>query len=300
MSVERCPYPFVVTFNQMLTCIILANTLRLVSPSCFPALERIKVTPKFCLKFLPIGVPFMLSVVCANWAYKYLPVSFLQIMKQSNIVTIYVFSVIAGLERLRWCSVSLLLVVVSGAVLAVEGELHFVLRGFLLQLSSSLAEAVKVVAQSVLMSGETRLDPLTMVLFMAPACFLANLGPCAIIDGPHIGTVLARLGEFWPVVLANVLLAFVLNIAVAQCIKELSAVGFLLCGVVKDTCIIVLSAWLWNESLTELQGVGFSLALAGVVMYSVYKQHPGCFEDDHLAYGFQKVIKFTWSGEAPK
>eukprot|EP00929_Paragymnodinium_shiwhaense_P070995 TRINITY_DN3606_c1_g1_i1.p1 TRINITY_DN3606_c1_g1~~TRINITY_DN3606_c1_g1_i1.p1 ORF type:complete len:509 (+),score=133.48 TRINITY_DN3606_c1_g1_i1:52-1578(+) len=290
MQEEHFPYPLCLTAIHMFMSTILANCLRLARPDFFPAVENIKVTPMYLLKFLQIGVPFAVSLVCGNWAYKYLSVSFLQIMKQSNVVTIYFMCVVAGLEELRRCNVLLLIIVIFGAGMAVQGEMHFLLVGFLLQAASSLSEATKVILQSMLMSGSEKLDSLSMVLVMAPACFLANLVPLIVLEGGNIGAILPRLQALWPILLVNGCCAFSLNVIVAQCIKQLSAVGYLLAGICKDIVIIVSSAWLLGEALTRQQQVGFSIALGGVGLYSLYKQNKSCFEDDNLLAGFRKLL----------
>merc|ERR1719359_240633 len=91
------PYPLTLASNHMLMSLVLANCLRAFRPAAFPALQQIEVDRWFCLKFIPIGAAFALSMVSANAAYQYLSVSFLQIMKQCNIATIYTFSVLCGL-----------------------------------------------------------------------------------------------------------------------------------------------------------------------------------------------------------
>lgn len=290
MEKDHFPFPVTLTTFHMLMSFVWASTLRSVRPQFFPALQSIEVTPRFCMKFLPIGVPFAVSLICGNWAYRYLSVSFLQVMKQSNIVTVYIFSVIAGLEALRRSSVVLLAGVLFGALMAVEGEMHFVLVGFLLQVSSSLCEATKTLIQSVLMTGETKLDPLTMVLFMAPCCFLANLIPLVALEGHQIPAMMTQIGHLWPFLLFNTCLAFILNATVAQCIKQLSAVGFLLCGIVKDICIIATSAWFLGESLSLIQQVGFAIALFNVALYSLYKQNQPLFHDDNVLEGFRRLF----------
>lgn len=284
------PYPLTLTTNHMLMSWLLANLLRVCCPSAFPALQKIEVTWWFCAKFVPIGAAFALSIVCGNAAYQYLSVSFLQMMKQSNIVVIYTLSVLAGLEALRRCSVILLLGTLCGTMMAIHGELHFMLTGFLLQLVSTLSEAVKVITQGILMSGSYKLDPMTMVLFMAPSCLLANLIPSILHESPRIEEIFGQFKMHLPLILINACLAFCLNLLVAQCIKQLSPVGYLLCGIVKDVCIIVSSTWLLGDSLTRQQVVGFSMALVGVASYSLYKQNQDCFEDDHLR-GFLKVAQ---------
>jgi len=290
MAPDRFPYPCALTINHMIMSTFLANSLRFVKPQLFPAYENIRITPRFLLQFVAIGVPFAASLVCSNWAYKYLSVSFLQIMKQSNIVTIYCFSVIAGLEALRRCNVILLAMILAGAILAVKGELHFVMTGFILQVISSLCEATKVIIQSVLMTGQGKLDSLTMVLFMAPACLVAGIAPLFIIEGDKLAEMQVNFLKIWPVLLGNAMLAFTLNCTVAQCIKQLSAVGYLLCGIVKDICIIATSTWFLDESLSNMQKFGFSMALTGVGLYSLYKQNSACFVDDDLTAGFGRLF----------
>eukprot|EP00927_Polykrikos_kofoidii_P030813 TRINITY_DN2651_c0_g1_i3.p1 TRINITY_DN2651_c0_g1~~TRINITY_DN2651_c0_g1_i3.p1 ORF type:complete len:406 (-),score=57.36 TRINITY_DN2651_c0_g1_i3:76-1293(-) len=300
MHADHFPYPFTLTAGHMLMSFALANVCRYVCPSMFPSFSTLDVTPKFCVKFLWIGIPFACSLVCGNWAYKYLSVSFLQIMKQANVITIYLFSVVAALERFRWCSVIILAFLLSGTVMGVEGEMHFVFVGFALQVACSLTEALKIIAQSVFMSGQAKLDPLTLVLFMAPACFVANLIPLTLYDWPNRAEICARFLQCWPVVLGNASTAFILNCTVAQCIKQLSAVGFLVCGITKDIVIIVVSTWLLGESLTPMQKIGFSVTVIGVTTYALYKQNVACFEDDSLRSGFTKLFQQYRSANAPE
>merc|ERR1719163_732528 len=131
-----------------------------------------------------------------------------------------------------------------------------------------------------------------MVLFMAPACLISNLGPLFVLEGPLSSEIFSSFQKMWPFVLINAAMAFILNVTVAQCIKQLSAVGYLLCGIVKDICIIATSTWLLDESLTGLQVLGFIMALFFVAMYSIYKRNADCFEDDQLFLGFARVFGF--------
>eukprot|EP00930_Biecheleria_cincta_P085612 TRINITY_DN7499_c0_g1_i2.p1 TRINITY_DN7499_c0_g1~~TRINITY_DN7499_c0_g1_i2.p1 ORF type:complete len:498 (-),score=65.07 TRINITY_DN7499_c0_g1_i2:374-1867(-) len=290
MQATHYPYPLTMTAGHMLVSTVLANVLRFFCPSAFPALATIDINWRFCLKFLPIGAFFALSIVCGNAAYQHLSVAFLQIMKESNIAVVYCLSVVVGLESLLRCSVTLLVITLFGAVLAVLNEMHFDMIGFLIQLTSSLSEASKVVIQGVLMSGSAKLDPLTMVLFMAPACLLIISIPMLISDAHRLPEIATHLQIYWPIIALNACLAFVLNVIVAQCIKHLSPIGFLLAGVVKDIAIILISTAFLGESLTIQQDIGFCIALIGVGLYSVYKQNIDCFTDDRLLPGFRRLL----------
>merc|ERR1719159_27020 len=145
-------------------------------------------------------------------------------MKQANVAVIYTFSVICGLDALRRCSTMLLACTVFGTFLTVRGELQFQLLGFILQVGSSLAEASKVIAQGLLMSGSAKLDPLTLVLFMAPSCLLAIVLPFIAVEANS--EMFVQYMKYFPMILANAMVAFSLHVVVAFCIKQFSPVGY--------------------------------------------------------------------------
>merc|ERR1719331_2188113 len=256
MHPDRFPYPMTLTSNHMLASWFFTYCLRFFYPSAFPALEHLVVTWHLRVKFFAIGVLFATSVVCSTAAYKYLSVPFLQVMKQANVAVIYTFSVICGLDALRRCSIMLLACTVFGTFLTIRGELQFQLLGFILQVGSSLAEASKVIAQGLLMSGSAKLDPLTLVLFMAPSCLLAIAPPFVAVEANS--AMFVQYMKYLPVLLANAMLAFSLNVVVAFCIKQLSPVGYIMMGTLKDVLIVSSSAVLLGETLTLQQMVGFA------------------------------------------
>lgn len=287
MQKAHFPYPWTMAAGHMIMSSVLANVLRFFCPSAFPSLANVETTWCFRLKFIPIGAAFAISMVCGNAAYQHLSVPFLQIIKECNIVIVYIFSVLVGLEVFRRCSVSILAITLFGAILSVLGEIHFSAFGFALQVASSLSEASKVIIQGVLMSGSAKLDPLTMVLFMAPACLLVMTVPTMMVDGHRFHEIHHQAEIYWPVIAINACLAFMLNVVVAQCIKHLSPIGYLLSGIVKDATIVGTSAVLLGESLTSQQVVGFCISLTGVGMYFLYKQNIDLFAHDSLMHGFQ-------------
>jgi len=291
MEPGHFPYPLALTANHMLTSWFFANCLRLCCPSAFPALQNIEVTWNLTSKFLAVGPMFAVSLVCANAAYQYLSVPFLQVMKQCNIVVIYAFSVICGLDALKRCSVMLLACTLMGTLMTVQGELHFQLIGFLLQAGGSIAEAGKVVTQGVLMSGSQKLDPLSLVLFMAPACLCAILVPFCIVEATRAPEIFHLFKMHLPMMLGNATLAFALNVTVAMCIKYLSPVGYIMMGILKDVFIVSTSAVFLGESLTWQQVGGFTIALSGVAGYSLYRQTIDCFVEDELITGSLRVLR---------
>jgi len=287
-------FPMMLIMNHMMASWIFTSGLRLCCPSAFPALEHIEVNWTFRLKFLALGAMFCASIVFAIEAYNYLSLSLLQVIKHSNIVIIYALSVLCGLEAFKRCSVMILAGILLGVLMAVQGEVHFQLFGFLFQMAGCLAEAGKVVSQGLLMRGSAKLDALTLVLFMAPACLLANLLPFSVWEAHRAPEILAQFLLHYPMILANMSLAVALNVMIAVCIKHFSPVGYLVMGILKDIVIVSTSSIFLGESLTVQQICGFSIALSGVAAYSLYKQNIDFFVEDQLTTGFARVAS-DWS-----
>lgn len=289
MLEEHYPFPVMLTLHHMIAATVFTNCLRLFYPAAFPALQKLDVSWSFLAKFVPLGCMFASSIVCSNAAYQYLSVPLLQIMKQCNIVVIYTLSVFCGLDSLTRCSIVLLLVILAGTTMAVAGEIHFNIIGFILQLGSSWSEAGKVVTQGLLMAGSTKLDPLTLVFFMAPASLLANIVPFCVMEGPQAAQIITQFSAHFPVIFLNASTAVALNVVVAMCIRYFSPTGYLVMGLIKDIVIISTSPLFLGETLTPQQVCGLLIGLCGVGAYSLYRQNINFFVEDHLITGFARL-----------
>merc|ERR1719313_725465 len=119
--------------------------------------------------FVPLGGLFALGLACSNKAYLYCNVAFLQFMKEANVALVFPLGSIVGLQQ---CTRSRLFVLgwsLVGACMAVHGEVHFVVVGFVVQVFSQLGECGKTVLGEWIMQGK-KLDPLTYTMFMSPIC----------------------------------------------------------------------------------------------------------------------------------
>jgi len=189
-------------------------------------------------------------------------------MKEGSIVFVYVFAVSMGLDTFTFRNATLLTFVAVCAAMATYGEVHFQVLGFLMQLASCIAESLKVVTQSKMMSRGGKLDPLTMVLCTCPLTFIA-LVPCLFVFWHP--AILSHLQAVWPLLLANSALAFMLNVVIAATIKGLSGIGLTLASIVKDLAIVAGSSVVFHNSLSSLQLTGFAGTLTGLSIYSALK-----------------------------
>jgi len=277
MNKSRFPHPMALTAMHMTASLVLCSLVLLMRPSAMPSVEGCKGKMAKLYKYLaPIGFLFAIMLYGSNRAYLYCSIAFLQFMKEANVVLVFTFSALAGLQFINRQRVVVIAWVILGSSLCVHGELNFVFLGFMLQGVSQLAECARaVVAELVLTGSEFKLDPLSYTFFMAPVC-LVVLCIGNIITWDH--SVITDLAVWWPYLLPNACMAFCLNVMIAQVIKETSAVGFIITGVVKDICLVVFSSLVFHDSITMNQWLSFSITLSGVFFWSIMKVFP-----DHQA-----------------
>lgn len=273
MDPSRFPYTVALSSMHMGCSLLLCVLLYAVRPTLFPGMAATEGRRLELLRwFLPIGVAFALSLCLSNEAYMYCNVAFLQFMKESNVVICFLFSCAAGLQVMNRLKLSVVAWIMLGSLLCVSHELNFVLLGFLLQLCSQLAECSRVVMGELVLSGSSfKLDPLTYTMFAAPICFATLLVGNVFFWEAEM---LHRLAIWWPYLLPNMALAFVLNVLVATIVKELSAVGFILTGLVKDIVLVMVSAFTFHEVVTQTQAFSFTIVLMGVLFWSLMKASP--------------------------
>lgn len=276
MHPSRFPYSMELSSMHMACSLVLCSIFYAVRPGSFPGMAATAGKRSDLIRwFLPIGLAFAASLYASNLAYSYSNVAFLQFMKEGNVIIAFLISCAAGLQVMNRVKLAVVFWIVACSALCVGNELHFVWIGFAIQLVSQVAECCRVVLGECVLGGSgLKLDPLTYTLFAAPTCLAVLMIGNIFTWEPEI---LSRAMQNWHLLLPNATLAFVLNLTVATVIKEASAVGFILCGVTKDIFLVAVSAVYFGEQITNLQVLGFSMILAGILFWSLMKampQHP--------------------------
>jgi len=286
MHQDRFPFASMIATGHMITGLICAGSLWLAWPELFPSatvvLRRQELAGlgqkskgssgtvlRHLLRFFPIGALGAGNLVLSNWAFRYNQVSELQMVKESNIVMVYVLSIIVGIEVLQWRNACLLVAVALCAALAVCGQPQMLMMGLAIQMVACICQSIQVVLTNFMMVEKVgKVDPLTMVLCTAPVMILVLLPVNIALWEP---VMLTRMMLFWPQLMGSCLFAFGLQVLTAVAIRELSATGMTLISVIKDLAIVALAAFLLNEHLTHLQLCGFFGAIAGISAYSWMK-----------------------------
>mmetsp|Transcript_144271 Transcript_144271/g.402095 ORF Transcript_144271/g.402095 Transcript_144271/m.402095 type:complete len:397 (+) Transcript_144271:91-1281(+) len=285
----RFPFAVPLVILHMAVSLALSAFLRVVKPSLFPSLTdpaaRVRVDARlFARGLLPIAGFFVAQLVLSNTAYLHSSVAFLQMMKESNLVLVYLASLAAALEHFRCRNLGLLCAIAFATTLTVKGEVHFSATGFALQGTSQVFESLKIVLQGVLLSaGGVKLDALTYVLLMTPGClfFLVCLLVYLYVQPVEMMAVptWSDIVKWWPLLMANACLAYALNISSALFIKHSSPVAFILAGIVKDAAIVLSGVFFLHEAISRLQACGFALQLSLILVWTTMKTFPDQFEE---------------------
>jgi drug/metabolite transporter (DMT)-like permease len=272
LSVYGFPFPVALTMVHMAFCSALAfvivRVLKWVPASDVSA-------EVYWKKIAPIAGLFALSLWASNTAYIYLSVAFIQMLKALSPVTVYTIGCVIGIEKYTHARFGNMAVVTLGVMISSFGELNFNAFGFCVQLVAVLAEACRIVSvQLVLGKANLKLNSITTLYYVSPACFAFLLVPFALLELPRIAyglEITHSVHYSTGIMLANAMCAFALNSAIYLLIGKTSALTLNVAGVVKDFFLIIISAAVFESPISATQLIGFSIAAGGVFYYNYAK-----------------------------
>lgn len=160
-------------------------------------------------------------------------------------------------------------VIVIGVVIASFGEIKFDMLGFIIQVAGIIFEALRLVmVQRLLSSAEFKMDPLVSLYYYAPACAAVNGVVTLFTDIPRM-----TMGDIYSLgimtLIANAMVAFMLNASVVLLIGKTSAVVLTMAGILKDILLVAASMIIFRDPVTPQQFFGYSIALAGLCYYKL-------------------------------
>mmetsp|Transcript_57883 Transcript_57883/g.156142 ORF Transcript_57883/g.156142 Transcript_57883/m.156142 type:complete len:401 (-) Transcript_57883:126-1328(-) len=288
MDESRCPFALFVALLHMSSCFCCNTALFKLRPDLYPSLTdevlKVDIDQGLVLRILlPIACCFGAQLVLSNVALVHSSVAFLQMMKQSNVVLVYLFSLTLALEDFSWRRVAVLVFIVLATALTIRGEVRFSAFGCTIQGVSMLCESMKLTLQSYsLSSAGRRLDALTYVLLVSPMV-LSVLGAMVLglqVAWPSCPEALQLppwhvVVQYKWLLIGNGMLAFAMNVSHALFIKNSSAITFILTGVVmKDVVIVSVASVVLGELLSGAQVLGFGMQLFGIFLWSMMKAAP--------------------------
>ena len=246
-------------------------------PKCMPYASSRPQTLHFLQKkIIPIAFMFSLSIVCSNSAYAYLSIGYLQMLKSTHPVITYFLCVICGRLEKSPVLLSITAFISMCVVITTTGELAFTWFGFLLQLASTLSDAIRCVLIDMMSKEETPVDPISMLYYVSPfTTFFISIG-FTFFELNRFPLDHSSANLFVSIITSAVI-AFMLNISVFLLISRTSALMMSVSAPVKDICLIITSYYFFKNSVTGMQVFGYLLSLFGVYAYSRYNKTPDTF-----------------------
>ncbi len=250
---------------------IMTQCLLRLYPKMFNGVVENKVSYRVMMKsFIPIALFYAMSLVLCNQAYRYLSVSYIQMLKAFTPVYVLGIGVIGGLEKPSILQLSVVFMICFGVSLSSFGELEFVLIGFIFQMCGGLSESIRLVLQDKMLR-DIKLDSLSTVYYLAPPSFLFIAVGFYLFEYSSFRTDLFT-PRFTICLVINGFMAFFLNIAVVLLIKNTSSLTFSITGLFKDILLVTFSVLVFRNPITNLQLFGYMISLASLNMYKVLNQ----------------------------
>ncbi|KAL7945622.1 triose-phosphate transporter family domain-containing protein [Trichoderma barbatum] len=251
-------------YATIATQILARTTTLLDSRRNFPVTGRL-----YLRTILPIGLLYSGSLICSNVVYLYLSVSFIQMLKAASPVAVLFASWAWGVADPNLSKFINVMVIVFGVAVSSFGEIQFSWTGFFFQVGGTCFEAVRVVMIQVMLSGEgLNMDPLVSLYYYAPVCAVMNFLIALVSELPKFKWEDAVHAGFGMLFL-NASIAFILNVASVFLIGKTSGLVMTLTGIFKSILLVVASIIIWSTQITFLQTVGYTIALGGLIYYSL-------------------------------
>mmetsp|Transcript_6954 Transcript_6954/g.17788 ORF Transcript_6954/g.17788 Transcript_6954/m.17788 type:complete len:366 (-) Transcript_6954:59-1156(-) len=276
---NRFPFAVPLTVLHMFVSSIFTCLLYKLQPALFPSLtdprSKVELGLPLMKVLVPISLIFSVQIVLSNTALITGSVAFLQMMKAGNSVLTYGMALAFGLEVLDPLSVLIIACILGATVMTMEGQVDFAASAFFLQLTSQLFESSKLVLSQIALSNQ-KLDAMSYVLLTCPVTLVFLCMLIVVEMGVHQSTLLALpawpdLVQWAPLLLADALVAVLLNVSMAFLMKHTSAMGVVLVNILKHAVTVLSGAVLLSEEVTAVQAVGFSMQMSFVVFWSYRK-----------------------------
>lgn len=231
---------------------------------------------------VPIGFLGALSLGFGNYAYLYLSVSFIQMLKAAvPAVTLFVMYT-AGLEQLHSKTLTGVAIVTFGTMIATYGEVKFSMLGLLMMMLSELSEATRMAFYQYLL-GSLKFDMIEGLYVMGPASlvflwfgialfelrdFLRNDGLYIMLEAPVCFLCAALMG-------------FCVNYLSLAVVSAMGGVGFKVMGQAKNAAVILGAMVIFGNPVTLIQAFGYLTSIIGFYVYQKGKIEIQALEAAH-------------------
>jgi len=271
-------YPFLLMVLHMSISTVFTQILVRTS-SLLPGVNQGRVNIRdYFFRILPMAAFNAIGLVLGNSAYKWISLSYIQMIKACTPIPLLILSIITGSEKQSLALFIIVSTVSFGIILSSVGELHFSLIGFMIQFTAIISDSFRMIIMELFMK-DLKLDTLSLLYYTAPTTVvLISIGFYFMESSIFDYTILFN-SQFCLIIFCNCCLAFILNIAAIHLLSSTSAMVIGISGPLKDMMLVFISFILFRDPITSIQLLGFSISLIGLYLYRAYKNDPNSVYD---------------------
>lgn len=231
-------------------------------------------------KITPIAGIYTLSLIFSNFAYLYISVAYIQMLKASMPIVVLFYTVLFKIDTTTPMEISIILLICLGVALTSIGELKFSMVGFLTQMAGISFEGLRLILINITLK-KYNLDSLSLLYYLAPITLCFNLiafflyeynSTFVLYIENHFFVSFSSFLSLFLLFLLNALVAFSLNFTSNLLISKTSALVLTLSGIVKDILIVAFSVIFFKSPITLLQMLGYAVSLISLNLHKDYKK----------------------------
>ncbi|KAI8079837.1 triose-phosphate transporter family-domain-containing protein [Halteromyces radiatus] len=201
-------------------------------------------------------------------------------VKSSTPVWVLLFSFLFGFEKPRVTLIAIIMVIVFGVFLTVEGETKFDMVGFILVLVAAVVSGLRWnLTQLLLQQDRIGISsPIATLYYLSPVMFITMLTLSLLLEHPmdqfrqseHFDNIYHVMESFGLMAIGG-FLAFAMLLSELALIKSTNTVTLSVAGISKEIVVISLSVIIYGDVLTTKNILGLIISIAGIIGYNYYK-----------------------------
>eukprot|EP01065_Artemidia_motanka_P017622 TRINITY_DN2105_c3_g1_i1.p1 TRINITY_DN2105_c3_g1~~TRINITY_DN2105_c3_g1_i1.p1 ORF type:complete len:361 (+),score=121.91 TRINITY_DN2105_c3_g1_i1:267-1349(+) len=237
-----------------------------------PECQAIQASSTWYTRVLPVALSKAATLAFSNWAYMYLNMGFIQMLKAFTPCMILVLLYAFKLEEPTKQVVASVIVICFGTAFTTSADPSANVVGLLLQVGAMLTEAVSVVLTQWFLQN-AKFSVMEGAYVLAPPGALALFTTAAVVEWPRVYSSGSYLAAFQSahLFIAAMFLGIGVNLLSYVVIQETSSLTFKIVMTLRNIGLVLVGVAVYHETVTPHEWAGYSVTLAGFGAYNHFK-----------------------------
>ncbi|CBK23301.2 uncharacterized protein [Blastocystis hominis] len=262
----KCPYPLSITMIHMLSCAVYSTLMKYTAPNFF---KYRPLKEGELRNLILVSVIFIVNIALSNSSLKFNSLALDQMFRCAMpVFTCVLEFIIYGKVRSLLVYLSLIPVIL-GTMLVCLGDIQGTIFGIVLLFISCTVSSLKGIITKYLLSGEEPISTFQLLNYNSMFAF-CEIFPVTLINDRTFYTSWLPSAPVTSLLILVVhgMLAFALNIANFNAVKEGGPLMMNVVGNVKQVVMILLSVFMFGNKIKPIGIFGSVVCILGSMWYS--------------------------------